>query len=93
MFRMKPREWIRSCENGGESVQLERYSSATFRENTAGSTQNEIATSQQQGPEIESHYGGLAAALEAAAKAHTLSAEADRQVALEYARLSGQQKD
>lgn len=93
MYRMKPREWIGNAGNGGESVQLERYSSTTFTKNTAGSTQNENATSHQQGPKTESLYGGLAAALEAAAKAHILSAEADRRVALEYARLPGQQKD
>ncbi|CAF9911152.1 hypothetical protein IMSHALPRED_009946 [Imshaugia aleurites] len=68
-----------------EPAQLEEY---TSENNVAMSTLNAHPTPQQQGAESGSSYEGLAAALEAAAKAHILSAEADRRVASEYAKLS-----
>ena len=57
-------------------------------------TEEGLASHQEEGPAHASHsqgqdnYNRLASALEAAAQAHIQCAEADRQVALEYARLS-----
>ena len=94
--RRRLREWRpgneniveRSPRDGDEPLQLEQLDQATSASHTATSTQKDITTSQHQVPNIESPYRGLEAALEAAAKAHVLSAEADRQVASEYAKLS-----
>lgn len=75
-----------------EPLQLDEYSSAVFvSKNAAASTQNVDAASQQQSPKVTDSYGGLAEALERAAKAHILCAEADRRVASEYAKMSRQQ--
>ena len=104
--RTKSREPIRningdfsgSYRKGDEPLELEECTTpAAFASNdAAASTQNDDAAeddaaSQQQGPKGSDPYGGLAGALEAAAKAHILSAEADRRVASEYAKMSGPQ--
>ena len=75
-------------ENDDTVARLEENAATGTASNEATSTQVPHPASQQQGPEIEGPYGGLAAALEMAAKAHILSAEADRRVASEYAKLS-----
>ena len=64
------------------------YPSATSAEKVAAPSQSVHTASQPPEASDESSSGGIAAALEAAAKAHILSAEADRQVAMEYARLA-----
>ena len=64
------------------------YPSVTSAEKVAAPLQSIHTASQSQDTANENTSGGLAAALEAAAKAHILSAEADRQVAMEYAKLS-----
>ena len=64
------------------------YPSATSAEKLAAPLQTIHTASQSQDTANENPSGGIAAALEAAAKAHILSAEADRQVAMEYAKLS-----
>ena len=56
------------------------------------SAQNNDSAPPQQRPNFTNPYGGLAAALEAAAKAHILSAEADRRVASEYTKFLGPQE-
>ena len=66
------------------------YQSATSAEKVAAPPQSIQTASQIQDTANESSSGGITAALEAAAKAHILSAEADRQVAMEYARLAKQ---
>lgn len=66
--------------DGNEPLQLAQVDRAA--------SANHAAASQHQGHNMESPCRGLEAALEAAARAHILSAEADRQVASEYATLS-----
>ena len=78
----------RSPRDGDEPLHLEQLNQAAFASHAAASTQENIAASQHQVPKMESPYRGLEVALEAAARAHILSAEADRQVASEYAKLS-----
>ena len=99
--RTKSREPIRihdgdsfgSHGKADEPLQLEELTApAAFASNDVlSSTQNDNAASQQQSPKGSDPYGRLAEALEAAAKAHILSAEADRRVASEYAKMSGPQ--
>ena len=74
--------------DGEPSFKLETYPSAPLAETAAAPSQSIHTASQPQDTLDESSSGGIAAALEAAAKAHILSAEADRQVAMEYAKLS-----
>ena len=80
------------CEHpqaeGEPSFELEPYSSAPLAKTAATPSQSMHTASQPQDTHDESSSSGIAAALEAAAKAHILSAEADRQVAMEYAKLS-----
>ena len=75
--------------DGDEPVQLEEYASAEITPAPAPSihtaSQSQINTDRRPS-------SGIAAALEAAARAHILSAEADRRVASEYAKLSGPQE-
>ncbi len=78
---------------GEEHFQLDEYTSAAFTNDATASTQNDDSAPPQQRPNFTDPYGSLAVALEAAAKAHILSAEADRRVASEYAKLSGPQED
>ena len=75
-------------EDGEPSFKLETYPSIPFAKTAAAAPQSIHTASQPQDTPDESSSGGLAAALEAAAKAHILSAEADRRVAMEYARLA-----
>ena len=82
----------RKNENDDTALQLEENSANDNADTEATSTQNAHPVSQQRGSEFGRPYGGLAAALEAAAKAHILSAEADRRVASEYAKLSRPQE-
>lgn len=70
------------------SAELPEYPSAARAEIATNSSSSVHATSQTQDTGNENPSTGIAAALEAAAKAHILSAEADRQVAMEYAKLS-----
>lgn len=85
------RAFLDSHRKGEGPFQLGEYTPTPFASNPAASTQNDAAASQQQRPKFTTPYGGLAEALEAAAKAHVLSAEADRRVASEYAKMSGPQ--
>ena len=73
--------------NGDEPLQLEQLNQAASANHASASPQEDVELPQQV-PNMESPYRGLETALEAAAKAHILSAEADRQVASEYAKLS-----
>ncbi len=98
--RKKLREFWRSNRDfsdrnteGEEHFQLDEYTSAAFTNDATASTHNNGSAPPQQRTNFTDPYGGLAAALEAAAKAHILSAEADRRVASEYAKLSGPQED
>lgn len=86
---MNNRDHIDRHRDGEGPAQLEAYASANYM---TTSTTNAHPATQQHRAEVEGPYRGLAAALEAAAKAHTLSAEADRRVATEYAKLSGPQE-
>ena len=70
------------------SPEPETYPSATSAEKVAAPSQSIHTASQTQDTAGEISSGGFVAALEAAAKAHILSAEADRQVAREYAKLA-----
>ena len=74
--------------DGNEPLQPAHLNRAASANHAAASTHEDIAASQHQGHNMESPCRGLEAALEAAARAHILSAEADRQVASEYATLS-----
>ena len=86
------RDFFDSHRKIDEPLQLDEYTSTTFgSNNAAASTRNVDAASQQQTPQINDPFGGLAEALERAAKAHILSAEADRRVASEYAKMSRRQ--
>lgn len=76
-------------KDGEEPVQLEEYASAEI---TAAPTHTVSTASQSQNNTDRRSFSGIAAALEAAARAHILSAEADRRVASEYAKLSGPQE-
>ena len=97
--RTKSRELIRnnrdSFDNnrkGDEPLQLHEYTSAAFAsDNAVASTQGVNAACLKQTPKVTDLCGGLAEALEGAAKAHSLCAEADRRVASEYAKLSRRQ--
>lgn len=82
----------RTNENDDAALHLEESLATDTKIIQATSTQNAHPVSQQRGSESEGPYGGLVAALEAAAKAHILSAEADRRVAGEYANLSRPQE-
>ena len=82
---MSRRNHFDQHSDGERAPQLEGYVTA---DNIVTPIQNVRTASQEQGPEVGRPYGGLAAALEVAAKAHGLSAEADRRVASEYAKLS-----
>lgn len=73
--------------HGELSAELPEYPSATRAETATNPSSSVHATSQTQGTVNENSSAGIVAALEAAAKAHILSAEADRQVAMEYAKL------
>ena len=75
----------RDCE---PCFKLETYPPAPLANTAAAPTQSIYTASQPQDTADESYSSGIAAALEAATKAHILSAEADRQVAMEYAKLS-----
>ena len=77
----------RSPRDGDEPLQLEQLNQAASASHASASPQEDVELPQQV-PNMESLYRGLETALEAAAKAHILSAEADRQVASEYAKLS-----
>lgn len=81
-----------SNRTGEDHLQLDEYTSAAFTNNATASAQNNDSAPPQRRLNSTDPYGGLAAALEAAAKAHILSAEADRRVASEYAKLSGPQE-
>ena len=74
--------------DGEPSLKLEAYPSGPLAKTAAAPSQSIHTASQPRESPGESSSGGIAAALEAAAKAHILSAEADRQVAREYARLA-----
>ena len=74
--------------DGEPSFKLETYPSTSLAKTAAAPPQSIHIASQPQDTPDESSSGGLVAALEAAARAHVLSAEADRQVAIEYARLA-----
>ena len=69
--------------------ELEENPAAGIADTEASSTQDARPASQQREPES----GGLVAALEAAAKAHILSAEAGRRVASEYAKMCDRRED
>ena len=73
--------------HGEPSAELPEYPSSTRAETATNPSSSVYATSQTQGTVNENSSAGIVAALEAAAKAHILSAEADRQVAMEYAKL------
>ena len=75
-------------KDGEPSFKLETYPSTSLAKTAAAPPQSIHTASQPQDTPDESSSGGLAAALEAAARAHVLSAAADRQVAMEYARLA-----
>lgn len=77
--------------SGEEPRQLVEVPSAIFAINSAAPTQSVHTASQTQNAARGSSSSDIVAALEAAAKAHILSAEADRRVASEYAKLFGQQ--
>lgn len=77
-----------SQRDGESSSEPEIYPSTTPAEKVAAPPQNIHTASQSQDTAKENSSGGIAAALEAAAKAHILSAEADRRAAMEYAKLS-----
>ena len=64
------------------------YAPAIFAETATISSESNHTASQIQNTVNENSSAGIAAALEAAAEAHILSAEADRQVTMEYAKLS-----
>ena len=81
-------QYERLQRDGEPSFKLETYPSAPFAKAASAPSQSIHTISQPQGNPDESSSGGIAAALEAAAKAHILSAEADRQVAMEYAKVS-----
>lgn len=86
------RDFVDSHRKGDGPLQLEGDTSAAFASNNAAaSTQNVDAAFQQQSPEITDPFGALSEALEGAAKAHILSAEADRRVDSEYAKISRRQ--
>ena len=70
------------------SFKLKAYPSGPLAKTAAAPSQSIHTASEPQDSPGVSSSGGIAAALEAAAKAHILSAEADRQVAREYARLA-----
>ena len=72
--------------DGEKSPQLDEFPPG---KNSVAPTQSIHTASQFQTAVDRSSSSGIAAALEAAAKAHILSAEADRRVASEYAKLSG----
>ena len=74
--------------DGEPSFKRETYPPAPLAKTAAAPSQSIHTASQPQDTPDESSSGGIAAALEAAAKAHILSAEADRHVAMEYAKLS-----
>lgn len=70
------------------SAELPEYPSARPAETATTLSSSIHAMSRTQDTIDENPSTGIVAALEAAAKAHILSAEADRQVAIEYAKLS-----
>lgn len=74
--------------HGDPSAELPEYASATPAETATKLSSSGHAKSQTQDTVNKNPSAGIVAALEAAAKAHILSAEADRQVAIEYAKLS-----
>ena len=79
-------------ENDDTALHLEEITATDTVNMEATSTQNAHPASQQRASEFGGPYGGLVPALEAAAKVHILSAEADRRVTSEYAKLSSPQE-
>ena len=82
--RAEKRGFMARHRNDEPSSELKEYPPA-IPSNPAAAPSQSI---RPQNTSDESSSRGIAAALEAAAKAHILSAEADRRVAAEYAKLS-----
>ena len=88
-FKTRPSGSAMYLQRDGEpSSEPEMHPLATSSEKVAAPSQSIYAASHSQDTANAIPAGGIAAALEAAAKAHIASAEADRLVAMEYARLS-----